>query len=131
MLRCKGKTVKGLPCKAPAVRGGLCLIHSEPGKAKELAAKSVDRRRDNAERARGAALERLATPETPAEVNAVLREALAQVRNGDLDTDTARVMSALGQTIFKGFEVVNMAAELAELRDRLASVSPSGKVNRA
>src|SRR5262249_2421721 len=102
MLRCKGTTVKGLKCRAPAVRNGFCLLHSEPGKAAELAARSVDRRRQYAEASRCRALERISAPRTPAEVNAVLRDTLAQIRNGELDLDTARAMSALGQTMFQG-----------------------------
>jgi hypothetical protein len=120
MARCKGTKKDGGKCMAPAVRAGLCYIHSDPGKAAEMSQKSADRRRKDAEAAKSEAVELLATPQTPFEVNAVLRAALADVRNGKLDVDTARVMSNLGATIFKGFEVSSIADRLAEIQRQLA-----------
>jgi hypothetical protein len=109
--RCKAKTSEGTPCRALAVKDGLCDLHANPGRAAELGRKSGMARRAEAV----APAKDIKAPQTAQEVREMLGEAIADVRARRLDTKTASSLGYLAGVLIKSIEVSELVQRLAAI----------------
>ncbi|MBZ5525300.1 MAG: hypothetical protein LAP21_23985 [Acidobacteriia bacterium] len=114
-MQCSKRKRDGSKCRAKAGPSGRCALHSGRNKAKELAAKSVEVRKQAAVEV----ADRLAVdpPETAQALLKELATAFAEVKGGDLDVNRAKALSSLGNTLWRGFEFADMKTKLSELEE--------------
>jgi hypothetical protein len=80
---CNAKTTAGKPCRAVAVKGGLCSLHADPRVAAEMGRKSGQARRGKDLLALEQA--QLSPPRTAQEVRVALGQFISDVRSRRLD----------------------------------------------
>ena len=111
--KCNAKTTAGKPCRAAAVKGGLCSLHADPKIAVEMGRKSGQARRTkdllDQERAE------LSPPRTAQEVRVALGEFLADVRSRRLDPKVAGTLGYLANVLLRSIEIADVEARLAAL----------------
>lgn len=117
MATCNEKTKSGKRCRAKAMPNGKCAMHQHPDRARELARKSVEARRQaNAEARKRAAI---LPPKNPEELVNQLAQIFAEIKNGELDVSVGRTMANVALVIFKGFEVTDVKKQVEALKSLL------------
>ncbi len=81
LVRCKATTSSGERCKARPHKNNLCLFHFDPKKAVELGRKGGRANRHTYEEP----VQKVAVPESAADVRKMLAQTMADVRSGKLD----------------------------------------------
>lgn len=117
--KCNAKTTVGKPCRAAAVRGGLCTLHADPKLAAEMGRKSGQARRTKDLLAQERA--DISPPRTAEEVRAALGEFIADVRAKRLDPKTAGILGSLANVLLRSIEVADVETRLAALEGVLGT----------
>lgn len=115
MARCQGTTKTGDPCKAPASTGGLCFLHANPARARELGRIGGRKNRQQTQ-----------TPPstssmTITEVNEVLVEAVDGVRSNKLSARRALALVQLCTALMKTLPAADLEARVTRLEDQVAA----------
>jgi hypothetical protein len=118
---CNAKTTAGKPCRAAAVKGGLCTLHAHPQMAVEMGRKSGQARRTKDLMAQEHA--ELSPPGTAQEVRVVLGRFIADVRARRLDPKVAATLGNLANVLLKSIEVSDVETRLAALESVLGAGS--------
>jgi len=117
--KCNATTTAGKPCRAAAVRGGLCTLHADPKLAVEMGRKSGQARRTKDLLAQERA--ELSPPRTAQEVRVALGQFIADVRSRRLDPKVAGTLGYLANVLLKSIEVSDVEARLAALESVLGT----------
>jgi general stress protein YciG len=117
--RCSAKTTAGKPCRAVAVKGGLCSINADPKIAVEMGRKSGQARRAKDLLAQEHA--ELSPPRTAQEVRVALGQFIADVRSRRLDPKVAGTLGQLANVLLKSIEVSDVETRLANLETLLGT----------
>ncbi len=108
--RCKATRRGGSPCRAWAVKDGLCVGH-QPGAA---AARSKGGRNSSKSARLGARM----SPRLR-DLLTLLEDSLRDVRSGNLTAARASAVSALASAVLKVLEVADLELRLADLEAKL------------
>ena len=113
-IPCKGKTIAGAACRAPAGAGGLCFFHANPDKAHTLG--QIGGRKNRSQ-----------LPEPPAagtmsvaDVRDILVEAIRDVRSKKITPRTAGALAQLCNSLHRVLPTADLEARLARLEQQLA-----------
>ncbi len=117
MSQCSSKTRKGERCHANAGPNGKCAMHSSKNRARDLAQRSAAARREAREKARNSLLTK--SPETPEDLIRQLATTFAELANGRVDENRARALASVANVILKGFELIDVKKQLAEIERQL------------
>jgi hypothetical protein len=117
--KCNAKTTAGKPCRAVAVRGGLCTLHADPKFAAEMGRRSGQARRTKDLLAQERA--ELSPPRTAQEVRVALGQFIADVRSRRLDPKMAGTLGYLANVLMKSIEVADIETRLAALESVLGA----------
>jgi hypothetical protein len=108
-MQCQKMKRDGKQCRARALAGKEhCLLHAEPGRAKELGSRGGRRRTVY----RPDALKEFATPKTAADVRDLLAESMMEVRAGKLEPRVAYALGYLGTGLMRALEVADVERRL-------------------
>src|ERR1035437_1261820 len=110
---CNARTTAGKPCRAVAVKGGLCSLHADPRVAAEMGRKSGQARRAKDLLALEQA--QLSPPRTAQEVRVALGQFISDVRSRRLDPKVAGTLGYLANVLLKSIEVSDMEMQLTAL----------------
>jgi hypothetical protein len=115
---CSAKTTAGKPCRAAAVKGGLCSLHADPKIASEMGRRSGTSRRSRGSREQPEPVE-LAPPRTAQEVRNALGQFISDVRARRLDPKVAGTLGYLASVLLKSIEVSDVEGRLIALESVL------------
>jgi Family of unknown function (DUF5763) len=118
---CKATTNAGEPCKAVAVKDGLCALHANPTLAAEMGRKSGRARRSTGCVKHEQPETDLAPPETAQEIRAALGQFISDVRARRLDPKVASTLGYLSSVLLKSIEVADVEGRLAALESVLGA----------
>ena len=108
-MRCQKKKRDGKQCRAQARAGNKhCVLHAEPGRAKELGRRGGHRRTVY----RPEALKELEAPKTAADVRDLLAESIIEIRAGKLDPKVANALGYLGTSLLRALEAADVERRL-------------------
>ena len=100
------------PCAAPAGPHGLCAIHANPERAKELGARGG---RGNRHVQPDTPTEPMRAPTDAAEVRMALAKVMADVHNRQLDTRVATCVTYTASALLKAMELSDLEARIKRL----------------
>jgi len=118
MARCQGTTKGGKPCRAPATPGGLCYLHANPGRPRELGRAGGRKNRQQLPEPSPA------TTMTITEVNEVLVEALHDVRSNKLSARRASAVVQICGTLMRTLPAADLDARVTRLEEQGADQAP-------
>jgi hypothetical protein len=124
--KCKSKNRAGKRCSAWAAINGLCAVHADPERAKELARRSAEKRKQDAEAARKEAGEKLSVPKDGRAVNDCIRQSIAEVKAGTLDPQVARAVAGLAGVYFRGLEITELEERISAIEEKQRDQSHQG-----
>ncbi len=114
MARCQATTKVGKPCRAPASSGGLCFLHGNPSRARELGQVGGRKNRQQLPEPPPA------TTMTVAQVNEVLVEAVHRVRSNQLSARKAGALVQLCTALLKTLPAADLEARVTRLEEQVA-----------
>ncbi len=112
---CTATTNAGDPCRAVAVKEGLCVLHADPALAAEMGRKSGRARRSTGCAQHEQEPPELAPPQTAKEVRDALGQFISDVRSRRLDPKVASTLGYLSSVLLKSIEVSDVEERLAAL----------------
>ena len=118
---CKATTNAGEPCKAVAVKDGLCALHANPTLAAEMGRKSGKARRSTGCGEHEQGRPEFAPPQTAKEVRDALGQFISDVRARRLDPKVASTLGYLSSVLLKSIEVADVEGRLAALESVLGA----------
>ena len=110
--RCRERNKNGEPCAAPAGPNGLCAIHANPERAKELGARGG---RGNRHVQPDTPAEPMRAPTDAAEVRMALAKVMADVHNRRLDTRVATCVTYTATALLRAMELSDLEARIKRL----------------
>jgi hypothetical protein len=110
---CKARTTSGAPCRAKAVKKGLCSLHADPSRAAYLGRESGRARRLVVPVQESQP--EMRPPRTAVEVRDLLGQALCDVRQRRLDHKVASTLGYLSSVLLKSIEVSDVEERVAAL----------------
>ena len=113
--KCSKRNRSGNPCGAPAGANGLCAIHADPERARELGAKGG---RGNRRETNNAPEAELGPPQNAVEVRVALGRIMADVHNGRLETRRATTAVYAAMAFIKALETSDLEKRLAALEEK-------------
>jgi hypothetical protein len=117
--KCNAKTTAGKPCRAAAVKRGLCSLHADPQIAVEMGRKSGQARRTKELLAQERA--ELSPPRNAQEVRVALGQFISDVRSKRLDPKVAGILGSLANVLLRSIEVADVETRLAALESVLGT----------
>src|SRR5438874_1968144 len=114
---CRAKTKAGGPCKAVAVKKGLCAFHADPQRAAQLG--RMGGRKNRCYPARFS-VDPVPPPQTAREVRVLLAEAFADIHAGRREPKVVSVMAYVGTALLN-------AIKTADMEERIAALERSSK----
>lgn len=115
--RCTERNRNGKPCGAPAGESGLCAIHANPERARELGAKGGRGNRHNVPDISVAPLD---APKDAREVKLALGRIMADAHNGKLDSKRASVAVYAGMAFIKALETSDLESRINALEEKVS-----------
>lgn len=113
--RCRKRNRNGKACGAPAGPSGLCAIHADPDRARELGAKGG---RGNRHASPDPPDEPLSPPKDALEVKLALGRIMADVHNGNLETRKATTAVYAATAFMKALENSDLESRIKALEER-------------
>lgn len=114
-MKCNAKTKSGKQCQARATASGKCALHSDPGRAAELARKARDKR--NRAKAEPDSIAPLEIPESAIEIKATLAKAVAEIYRGRLDVKVGTAMAYCCNVLLRAIETSELEQRIARLEE--------------
>jgi len=113
-MRCKGTTKNGSPCRAHALEGGYCFVHSPALQQKRLEARAKGGRNS----AKAVRLRALVPPRL-LPVYDKLETALSEVHEGGLKPQQASAMAALARAMVSVLTSGELEERLRDIESKL------------
>jgi hypothetical protein len=113
-IPCKGKTISGAPCRAPARASGLCFLHENPEKAHTLG--RIGGRKNRAQTPEPIAAGSL----TAGGLCDILAQTIHDVRSKKMPPRAGLAIAQLSNSAHRVLQVANLEVRLARLEQRLA-----------
>ena len=113
-IPCKGKTIAGAECRAPAGASGLCYFHAHPEQAHTLG--QIGGRKNRLKLVEPPAAGSLSV----ADLRDILVEAIHDVRSKKITPRTASALSQLGNSLHRVLKTADLEARVATLEQQLA-----------
>ena len=109
---CRAKTKAGEPCKAVAVKCGLCAFHADPQRAARLGRMGG---RKNLRYPSGYKVKPVPPPRTAGEVKDLLAEVLADIHAGRREPKVVSVMACVSTALLNAIKTAEMEERIAAL----------------
>jgi len=118
--KCNARTKSGKPCRAVAVKAGLCTFHANPQRAAELGRIGGLKNRHYSD-----SLDPVATPppKSAEDVRNLLAETMAGVHARRLDSKVGNVLASLGKALLEAIEVADLEGRVKELEKRIGGTN--------
>jgi len=114
-MKCAKRNRSSRPCAAPAGSSGLCALHANPARARELGARGGRGNRHVPVIVPPIAL---APPKDSAGLRDALGKIMADVHNGILDTKRATTAVYAGMAFLKALETSDLEFRIRSLEER-------------
>ena len=116
--KCKARTKSGKPCRAVAVKVGLCTFHANPQRAAELGRIGGRKNRHYPD-----STDPIPTnpPKSADDVRSLLAETMASVHARRLDHKVGVVLASLGQGALGAIEIADLEGRVKALEKRIAN----------
>lgn len=114
-MKCAKRNLSGKPCGAPAGSSGLCALHSNPDRARQLGARGGKGNRHVPTTVPAIQFE---PPKNAADVRDALGKIMADVHNGALDTKRATTAVYAGMALLKALETSDLESRIKSLEEK-------------
>ena len=110
---CRAKTKAGKPCKAYAVKRGLCAFHADPKRAAQLGRMGGRKNRRYSVHSERSSV----PPQTAKDVKHLLAEVMAGLHSGRLEPKVGSIMAYVGTALLKAIETADLAERIDVLEN--------------
>ena len=116
--KCNARTKSGKPCRAVAVKAGLCTFHANPQRAAELGRIGGRKNRHYPD-----STDPVPTnpPKSADDVRGLLAETMASVHARRLDHKVGVVLASLGKALLEAIEIADLEGRVKALEKRIAN----------
>src|SRR5579864_9758789 len=118
---CRARTKAGKPCKAVAVKRGLCAFHADPLRAARLGRMGGRKNRRYRSSCNAKPID---PPRTARKVKDLLAEVLADMHAGRREPKVVSAMAYVGTALLNAIKTADMEDRIAALERFLPALSP-------